>query len=391
MARLFDRFRRVTTSGGYLPEIDGLRFIAIMSVVAIHTVGYWGVQAGRTYPDYSTVDRIFLRLLGLGLYGVHLFFMISGFVLAMPFCKAAFLDGPPVNLRSYFWRRITRLEPPYVVSMLVFFAFIPFFKSQSWASLWPHLLASLGYVHNIVYGEGSLINNAAWSLEVEIQFYILMPLIALALALPWLPRRLVISAAAAFFSLNNLWLPHSCPKSILQYAQFFLVGILLCDFWASRWKGLARSWAADVPGILSVPLFVWLNVRHPGAVADAANPWVMAMLFYSAIRGRGWGAALSYGAIPLIGGMCYSIYLVHGRPIALLVHGVLSRLALFGSFTADYLVVFTICTLAVLLTSAIFYLLVERPCMNPKWPEKLLATIQRRPSQASKTVVPDGT
>jgi peptidoglycan/LPS O-acetylase OafA/YrhL len=73
------------------------------------------------------------------------------------------------------------------------------------------------------------------------------------------------------------------------------------------------------------------------------------------------------------------------------VHGVLSRLALFGSFTADYLVVFTICTLAVLLTSAIFYLLVERPCMNPKWPEKLLATIQRRPSQASKTVVPDGT
>lgn len=389
MARLLDRFRRVTTSGGYLPEIDGLRFIAIMSVVAIHTVGYWSVQAGRTYQGYSTTDQIFLQLLGLGLYGVHLFFVISGFVLAMPFCKATLLGGPPVNLCRYFWRRITRLEPPYVVSMLVFFLFIPFFKSQSWASLWPHLLASLGYVHNIVYGEGSIINNAAWSLEVEIQFYILMPLIASFLALPWLPRRLLISAAAAFFSLNALWLPHSYPKSILQFAQFFLVGILLCDFWATRWKGLARSWAADMPGVVAVALFVWINIKHAGVVADAFNPWVMAMLFYSALRGRGWGASLSYGAIPLIGGMCYSIYLLHGRPIALLVHGLLSRFPLFGRFTADYLCVFTACTLAVLLTSAVFFLLIERPCMDPLWPQKLWAAIQRRRADATDRAAPN--
>jgi peptidoglycan/LPS O-acetylase OafA/YrhL len=380
MAGLIDRFRRVTTSGGYLPEIDGLRFIAIMSVLAIHTVGYWSVQAGRTYASQSAFDVAFVRLLGLGLYGVHLFFVISGFVLALPFCKATLLGGPPVNLAAYFWRRVTRLEPPYVISMLVFFFFIPLFKQDSWASLWPHLLASLGYVHNAVYGEGSLINNAAWSLEVEIQFYLLMPLIAVTLAWPQTPRRLTLAGLAAFFSLNTLWLPDNCPKSILQYAQFFLVGILVCDCWTARWKGLPRSWTADVPGLLSVPLFVWLNIRHPGVVADALNPWVMAMLFYSALRGRGWAAVLSYGAIPIIGGMCYSIYLIHGRPIALLVHGILARLPLFGSFTADYVVVFAICTAAVLLASAVFYLLVERPCMDPRWPQKLLARIYPGPS-----------
>lgn len=381
MARFIDRFRRVTTAGGYLPEIDGLRFIAIMAVVAIHTVGYWSVQAGRTYPAYSLLDRSLLHFLGLGLYGVHLFFMISGFVLAIPFCKAAILGGPPVNLRSYFWRRITRLEPPYVVSMLVFFFFIPLFKSESWATLLPHLLASLGYVHNIAYGEGSLINNAAWSLEVEIQFYVLMPVIACTLWWSALPRRAFLSAAALFFSLNAAWLPYSWPKSILQYAQFFLVGILLCDLWATRWRALGRSWAADAPGIISVPLFVWINLGHAGVVADALNPWVMAMLFYSSLRGRGCSALLSYGIIPIIGGMCYSIYLIHGRPIAILVHGLLARLPLFGTFTADYLVVFTACMAAVLLASAVFYLFIERPCMDPKWPQKLLSRILGRPSE----------
>lgn len=377
MTRFLDRFRRLTTSGGYLPEIDGLRFIAIMSVVAIHIVGYWGVQAGRTYAELSLMDALVLRLLGLGLYGVHLFFMISGFVLAIPFCKAALLGGPPVNLRGYFWRRITRLEPPYVVSMLLFFFFLPFFKAETWATLWPHLLASLGYVHNIVYGEGSLINNAAWSLEVEIQFYLLMPLVAIVLILGPFGRRLILAATATVFSLNSLWLPASCPKSILQYAQFFLVGILLCDYWTTKWRGQRRSWLADVPGVVSWPLFIWVNTKHPGVIADVTNPWVMAMFFWSALRGIGHANALSFGAIPLIGGMCYSIYLIHGRPIALLVHGLLARLELAGSFTADYAIVFAVCVPAVLLASGIFYLLVERPCMNPSWPQDLRLYLRR--------------
>ena len=50
------------------------------------------------------------------------------------------------------------------------------------APLLPHLLASLGYVHNIVYGVPSTINVVAWSLEIEVQFYILAPALAFAAA-----------------------------------------------------------------------------------------------------------------------------------------------------------------------------------------------------------------
>jgi len=378
MAPLTDRFRRVTTSGGYMPEIDGLRFIAIMAVVALHVLGYWTVQAGRTYARETPLDAALVQVVGLGYHGVHLFFEISGFVLALPFCRAAILHGPPVSLRNYCWRRITRLEPPYVISMLVFFAFMPFFKPPPWSALWPHLIASLCYVHEIVYGMGSLINNAAWSLEVEIQFYLLMPLIARGLGIPAPWRRALLAAAAVAFSLHTLWLPAGWPRSILQYAQFFLVGILLCDVWTTAWRTAPRTWLADVPGVASWPLFIWVNTRHAGIAADVADPWIMALLFYSALRGRGHAAILAYGAIPIIGGMCYSVYLLHGRPIAFLVHGIFARLPLTGSLATDYAILLAACVPAVLAASAIFYLAVERPCMDPAWPRTMAAWLAGR-------------
>jgi peptidoglycan/LPS O-acetylase OafA/YrhL len=373
---IVDRFRRITTSGGYVPEIDGLRFIAIAAVVAVHVWGYWVYRADRGYADQSLFDRGIISFVSLGYYGVHLFFMISGFVLAVPFCKQAFDEGPSVDLRKYFWRRLTRLEPPYIISMLVFFATMPFFGKGSWAELWPHLLASLGYVHNIVYGEGSLINNNAWSLEIEVQFYLLVPVIAALLWLPTLPRRLSLASAAVVLSANALWLSAHAPKSILQFGQYFLVGFILCDIWTISWRNRARGQLADLPGIAAWPLFAYVNLQYPGLAADLSNPWLIAMLFYSSLCGVWHSRLLSYGAIPIIGGMCYSIYLLHARVIAAVIHGGLARLPLTGTFAFDYPVVLAICSVAVLLVSGIFFLLIEKPCMDPRWPSKTIVWIR---------------
>ena len=366
------RLGRVTTSGGYIAEIDGLRFIAIAAVVAVHVLGYWLGRSGRTYPSMSVVDRGVEAWVLLGVYGVHLFFMISGFVLAIPFCKHACGEGRPVNLKNYFWRRITRLEPPYIVTMIGFFALMPFFGKGSWSELWPHLLASLCYVHNIVYGDGSLINNNAWSLEIEIQFYLMMPIIAGVLVLPAWPRRCLLAAFAVFFSMHRLWLPAVVPQSLLQFAQYFVLGILLCDAWTTAWRSWPRSVVADLPGVAAWPVFAWVNLRHPGISADIANPWLIAMLFVSALLGRWHGRLLSYGPIPIIGGMCYSIYLLHARVLAAVVHGLLAKVPSLGSFTADYCLVLPLASLAVVAVSAVFFLFIEKPCMDPAWPTKAL-------------------
>jgi peptidoglycan/LPS O-acetylase OafA/YrhL len=384
-ARVQAALGRVTTSGLYVPEVDGLRFVAIMMVVAYHISGYWTSRAGRTYPHLGALDTALQAALHLGFYGVHLFFVISGFVLAMPFCKHALAGGKPVDLGKYFLRRLTRLEPPYVISMLLFFVTMPLFGKSTWSELAPHLLASLAYVHNIVYGCGSLINNNAWSLEIEVQFYLVVPLIAAALWLPAIPRRALCIAAIVGFSLHERWLPESFPLTILQFAQYFLTGILLCDLWTSYWRQGRPTRLGDVPGLMAIVGFSGMNIAFPGLISDLANPWLMAAFFYSAIRGKAHSGTLTWGWIPIIGGMCYSIYLIHARVIAIVIHGALARLPLLGSFAADYAVVFAIAVPIVLFVSTMFFLAIEKPFMRPDWPSALIAALfrNRQPLPAS--------
>ncbi len=80
--------RRITSSGAYIPEIDGLRFIAIMSVVCFHILRMTEIYTNARYhAPSSPVTAVFTNMLSHGYRGVSLFFAISGFVLGLPFAR----------------------------------------------------------------------------------------------------------------------------------------------------------------------------------------------------------------------------------------------------------------------------------------------------------------
>jgi len=111
--RWIGRLSRVTSGGNFIPEIDGLRFLAIGSVLLFH-VNY---SLSRAYhwtmkPWEQTISNALSR----GTLGVELFFVISGFILAQPFVRQRLLGGQPVSIRGFYKRRLTRLEPPYILS-----------------------------------------------------------------------------------------------------------------------------------------------------------------------------------------------------------------------------------------------------------------------------------
>src|SRR5664279_84410 len=106
MKPIINKFTRVTSTGSYLPEIDGLRFLAISWVFLYHLNDY----LIKNYHGNGV--KIFQTVLGNGHLGVELFFVISGFVLSLPFAKYYFKQEKKVHLRQYFMRRLTRLEPP---------------------------------------------------------------------------------------------------------------------------------------------------------------------------------------------------------------------------------------------------------------------------------------
>ena len=192
---LVTRASRDTTSGQFIPEIDGLRFIAIFSVILFHLNWFITSKTGR-----AEGADLLTEFLSHGNIGVQLFFVISGFVIALPFARGHLLNGRRPNLRQYLFRRLTRLEPPYIVNLLFRFAVLPLATAGTYGELFPHLLASMGYLHNVIYGSMSTINFVAWSLEIELQFYLLAPLItSIFMIRSKIGRRLLLIALIIIF------------------------------------------------------------------------------------------------------------------------------------------------------------------------------------------------
>ena len=102
-----------------MPEIDGLRFVAITSVVLYHLHGF--VWANRVAHDAHDSFRAMAQH---GYRGVNLFYAISGFILGLPFAAHYLSGGPAIPLRPYFLRRLTRLEPPYIVNLAICFTLL---------------------------------------------------------------------------------------------------------------------------------------------------------------------------------------------------------------------------------------------------------------------------
>jgi len=394
--RWLGAFRRITTSGNYIPEIDGLRLIAI-GVVVIYHLGMW----------VQLLNGRHVGLFELGARGVELFFTISGFVLAAPFVSQYLRGGARVRLGAYFLRRITRLEPPYLIALLLTFVMWLLISDLTPARLAPHLLASSLYVHTIVFGTTSTIMLVAWSLEIEVQFYILMPLIALIFLIrnPWLRRGILLAAMVGVTLCQPINLPaigrYFLDRDLLlenpvwyqhigNYIQFFLAGILLADIYVVNWNSNpARNakwgdlvWLTGWPLLVGAVLVIqqaashsWpeladrLSVINP-RVARLAFPLLIFGLYAAAFRSTIVRRLISLPLIATIGGMCYSIYLVHLQIIqvvGLALEGIFRRMHL----VSQMLVEFALLTPVIVIICAIFYRLIERPCMRRDWPRRL--------------------
>ena len=359
-------FRRITSQKRFIPQIDGLRFVAISSVVMVHI---WdSLERGAVAPPFPVDTDIAKR-------GVELFFVISGFILGVPFASRYLLNAPKVDLKQYFLRRLTRLEPPYFISLFVAALAQYVTARRGFSSMAPHLAASFFYLHNLIFGAfAGPVNPVAWSLEIEVQFYVLVPLLALLFAIGNVRLRrtvLLVSMLAAGLLTQPLYREMHLRASIVYYLAFFLAGFLLCDLYLSRkdWKP-SYLWDAT---LLVWPL-VWYLGRRPGHLI---LPFVMVVLYLAAFRGKICSAIFSNQVITNIGGMCYSIYLFH----ALVVYAVKHQtwpLHIGQNFWVYLTLQTLLITPWILLFCGTFFLLIERPCMDREWPQKLWRAFQAR-------------
>ncbi len=378
--------KRKTHSTSFIPEIDGMRFFAIITVVLFHlntalsrNVGLGsdlgiGALGGKESPtDFGWwVVRLDL--------GVKVFFAISGFVLALPFLKQGLLgDGKKINIKDYFLRRLTRLEPPFVLSLLVFLLVHVMVLHESWSSILPHFWAGLGYAHVFVFGEPNPINPVTWSLEVEAQFYILVPLLfwlLFKLTSVWLRLLLILGLMGTSIYLKGV-LFHAqnahLSSSILSYFINFGTGILFAWIFVmdkKQWLKI-KSLMFDLLGFVSVfVIFYFYKPQHDWMNNMVFNVGVLGFMLFT-FKGKLFNYFFTRSWVYIIGGMCYSIYLLHYAFFHLLIP-VTSKLTLGKGYLTDYMLQILVAIPIMLLVSVVFYVLIERPCMDKDWPKKLL-------------------
>jgi peptidoglycan/LPS O-acetylase OafA/YrhL len=394
---LVQLLRRETASTAFIPEIDGLRFLSIMMVLFFHvdqvvsekSASLYFVGSDLNVPPISNIVKF-------GFQGVELFFVISGFILAVPFMRYYFgLTDRKFSLGRYFLRRLTRLEPPYILSLLLFFLIGLYFNRHPPELLVKSLISSLFYVHTIVYpGEFPFVNGVTWSLEIEVQYYLLAPFLV------WLicglrrsaVRRTVLFIAIVGFSILSWYLQEMLRVttwSIAFYLQYFLSGILLCDLYLlePRGESFPNGYWGGVFGIFALLFIVCVDhVASPSPFLRILSPLVILGFYALVFWNKWWSRLFSINVLTLIGGMCYTIYLLHYILIASITNRSI-RYFYVENYTVFRLLQAAVLLTAVLLVSTAYFLAVEKPCMNREWPRKLYSYLcsvlygtSRRPS-----------
>ena len=377
-----DRFRRITNSGAYNPQIDGLRFIAIMQVAIYHAV----LRGDRAINSNSTPSEGWISYFPNGAAGVELFFFISGYIIAYPFFRET-----AFKYRDFYLRRLTRLEPPYFLVLLLLFigAVLTGYSPSSAHSfnksdvpLYQSLFASLVYSHGLLIGAPPKLNPPLWSLEIEIQFYLAAPFLILAYKkiksnnLRILLGILVIIITIA--SQPALARDHFTRYFVISHAFAFLMGIVASDL-SSRndlfsLMGRYRFDWSTLFGIIlltfSSSLFYVTKDNTMAALILLLRATSIALIYIGVSRGNISRSVFSNPWVTLIGGACYSIYLVHVPVIQLgssiifkLIHP--TSLIMSWAVSAIFLVPLSV------ISGLVFYVFIERPCMDRNWPRRV--------------------
>ena len=221
--------------------LDGVRAIACLAVLAFHmnlvSTGFhlWKpLLSIHTVAD--TLTYFATSIAWFGESGVILFFLLSGFLLFLPFAKALLFDSPWPPLRRFYIRRIFRILPGYYAALfLIALFFHPEFLSLA---NWNHLWIFLTFQMNFALSQQ--LNGPFWTLAIEFQFYLLLPILA------WLFSLLVCRGTA----------------------RWRLLKLTLCLFLMIAWGVFTRYWSTHIAHTSNLDFLI------PHAVSIRLIPYI---------------------------------------------------------------------------------------------------------------------
>lgn len=347
-------------------ELDALRGLASAMVVFDHFVS---LRAGEAQPHWTRLVFVSpLHVLTAGHEAVILFFLLSGFVLSLPYLRPF-----PPGYGPFLVKRVFRIYVPYVAALILAVAadalfrgpvrgFAPWVNAAWSRPVDPRLvLQHLAWLGSYDYRQ---FNGAFWTLIQEMRISIVFPAIAV-LAAAASARTSIMAAAVVSIAAQILAgiFGHWEWFRMAHYAAIFLLGCVIArnlDSISAWYRGLDKTARAAFV-LASSLLFVYgRQAERLGLARGRFEDWAVAL-------GAAGLVVLSLNAVPLrrflrttalqgLGTVSFSTYLVHVPILLALVH----RLAGSTSWTAMFISYLTLTGVAALL----FHKVVEKPATS---------------------------
>jgi peptidoglycan/LPS O-acetylase OafA/YrhL len=329
--------KSVKKTGKRISELDALRGMAALCVLLFHyTNHFYGMYFPVKMPPF---------LFPYGYFGVHLFFIISGFVIFMTLEKTK-------HPLDFVVSRFSRLFPAYWCCVLVTFCAVRFFHFPGREVSFKAALFNLTMLQN--WFNVAPVDGVYWTLSVELSFYVLMLILFISKIIKkievfgfiWL---MLIVFYFNFQKVSHYIVPAFLVQTgLLDFGNLFLAGIV---FYKIRTQGHTWKRHALILSCLATQFVVEdaFLVNHPKVVV------LVFLVFYLFIFNR--LSFLSFAPALFLGEISYSFYLIHQNiGYLILYHGLQRSLPPWLLFFIALIVAFCLATL--------ICLIFEKPAMK---------------------------
>lgn len=382
---LLHRFivRPLSEERSHVRVLTGIRGWAALWVYLYHV---WGLAKHPPFELHlGGLVLDFTPLISMGLSGVSIFFVLSGFLIALPYAKwqAGLRDKPALG--RYFSHRVTRVFPAYYAQLALLLLVAAVVPGQAGLADWQSVLRHLLMLFNPPPVGMTPINLVWWTLPIEFSFYLALPFLAFSLR----PGRwwlLLVGSLMAMWLWRHFmvtWLD-GAPIQMRVYGTYqlpgtfdmFGLGMLAAMLHVNRARFADWLLPRSTPGRLGVLGLLLVLVAIYWLPGRRAEYWADNLIFYA------WTPALSLGIAAVIyagvnggrliqrlfgnrfmvyaGLISYSFYLWH-FPIITWIAGTAHYQSMVEHRFAWLLLV---SAPAVFLVATLSYLLVERPGMR---------------------------
>ena len=282
----------------YIPELQGLRGLAVLSVVIYHC-----------HPRLVGTPVHYASLWGWA--GVNLFFVLSGFLITSILLESR---NKEKYFRNFYGRRALRIWPVYVLLLVVVYLNAPWFigptitqaiKTAPW-------LAYIFFVQNLFHLALPPAVGPTWSLAIEEQYYFVWAPVVRFVRSPWiLAAVLLIAAIGSPLLDHHTWLT---PTHTLIHLDGIALGSLLAiglhTLAVSRRTWIFIGLAAAVLGFWATATIAAGTRFLDSALAIAFGGVVLAAIASTGARNP-ISAALRRGPLPFYGRISYGLYMIH--------------------------------------------------------------------------------